>query len=223
MIKVESGSRQLSCFTIGHSDLPVEVFINHLHKNMIDCVVDVRSSPYSKYSPQYNRGEISRTLERENIEYHYMGDVLGGRYSDPSLLFPDGTVDYQKVARTHKFISGLNKVISLIESGKIAALMCSEKDPLRCHRFVLVARNLQSRGVQVIHLYRDGGQKTHADLETRILNEVIDIHQVSLVDGDLTSLDLAYIALNKKIGYNNEYLTQNSATQRRKDSQTTLL
>lgn len=218
---MESDSRQLLCFTIGHSDQSVGSFIYNLHKAGVDCIIDVRSAPYSKYQPQYNRGEISRVLEQDNIEYHYMGDVLGGRYSDPALLFPDGTVDYQKVSKTQKFINGLEKVVSLIESGKTIALMCSEKDPLRCHRFALVARNLKQRGISVIHLYQDGTQKTHGELETQIQGENTNIKQTALFDDESNTLNQAYIDLNKKIGYNNES-SGHSSTQGRKNSQKTL-
>lgn len=200
MSKVESNSRQLSCLTIGHSDLPVEAFVYYLHKIRVDCIIDVRSTPYSKYQPQYNREEISRVLKQENIEYRYMGDDLGGRYSDPALLFPDGTVNYQKVSETQKFMNGLNEVISLIESGKNIALMCSEKDPLRCHRYALIARNLQKKGINVTHLYPELIQKTNAALEAQILSGD-NVAEQTLLNNIPEKLELAYLNLNKKIGY----------------------
>lgn len=211
---MEINSRHLSCFTIGHSDLPVEAFVYYLHKVRVDYIIDVRSAPYSKYQPQYNREEISSVLKQENIEYRYMGDVLGGRYSDPDLLYPDGTVDYQKVSKTQKFISGLDEVISLIESGKNLALMCSERDPLRCHRYVLIARNLQNRGVNVTHLYPELIQKTNAELEAQILSENAGKNQRPLFDNNSENLNLAYLNLNKKMGYKTQPDHANNATKK---------
>lgn len=211
---MESNSRHLSCFTIGHSDLPVEVFVYYLQKVRVDCIIDVRSAPYSKYQPQYNREEISSVLKQENIEYHYMGDVLGGRYSDPALLFPDGTVDYQKVSKTQKFISGLDEVISLIESGKNVALMCSERDPLRCHRYVLVARNLQNRGVNVTHLCPELVQKSHAELEGQTLSENVGKNQRPLLGNNSENLNQAYLNLNKKMGYRTQPAQAENATKK---------
>jgi len=211
---MESNSRHLSCFTIGHSDLPVEAFVYYLQKVRVDCIIDVRSAPYSKYQPQYNREEISSVLKQENIEYRYMGDVLGGRYSDPDLLFPDGTVDYQKVSKTQKFIGGLDEVISLIESGKYVALMCSERDPLRCHRYVLIARNLQNRGVNVTHLYPELVQKSHAELEAQTLSENVGKNQRPLLGNNSENLNQAYLNLNKKMGYRSQPAQAENATKK---------
>ncbi|WP_083475387.1 DUF488 family protein [Methanogenium cariaci] len=166
-------------------------------------MVDVRSSPYSRYQPQFNREDISQALNREEIEYHYMGDMLGGRYSSPpDLLFPDGIVDYEKVSTTRRFASGLERVIKLIHDGRTVSLICSEKDPLTCHRFVLIGKNLQKLGIEVIHLYPELIKKTHAELENELLIQNGLKGQKTLMGGSETdSIELMYTRLNKKIGY----------------------
>jgi len=199
-------AQKLSCFTIGHSDLPLVAFIYFLKKAKIDIIVDVRSTPYSRYQPQYNREEISLKLDEENIEYHYLGDVVGGRYSSPELLFPDGTVDYEKVSETTKFKSGLEKVISLMKKDKKIALMCSEKNPLRCHRFVLISKNLQKRGVGAVHLYPELIRKTHTELENELINQKYPKRQTTLLGNQTNELELAYKHLNKKIGFKQQTL-----------------
>ena len=193
--------RSNSCFTIGHSDLPVEAFVYFLRKAKIDTIIDVRSSPYSKYQTQFNRENISQKLNQEDIEYHYMGDMLGGRYSSPEFLFPDGTVDYEKVSTTQKFKSGLEEVINFIHADKTVSLMCSEKDPLTCHRFVLISKNLQKLGIEVIHLYPELIRKTHTELENELLNQNGLKGQKTLMGNDSDTMELSYKRLNKKIGY----------------------
>ena len=190
-----------TCFTMGYSDLPVDAFLYFLRKAGVDTVVDVRSSPYSRYQPQFNREEISRILVREGIVYLYLGDLLGGRHSSPDLLFPDGTVDYDRVRATPGFISGLDRLCGLIQGGKIVSLMCSEKDPLTCHRFVLIGKNLQKRGIEVIHLYPELVRKTHAELEQDVLCQYGLKGQKTLTGDETDSIEVMYERLNKKIGY----------------------
>ena len=110
------------CFTIGYGNYPIEQFITVLQKISIDVIIDVRSSPYSRFNPQFNREKLENSLRENNVDYRYMGDKIGGRYSHPNLLFPDGTVNYRKVRDTGKFQDGINEVLSIISSGKKIAL-----------------------------------------------------------------------------------------------------
>ena len=110
------------CFTIGYGNYPIEQFITVLQKISIDVIIDVRSSPYSRFNPHFNREKFEKSLIMNKIDYRYMGDKIGGRYTNPRLLFPDGTVNYRKVQETEKFQEGINEVISIISSGKKIAL-----------------------------------------------------------------------------------------------------
>lgn len=155
----------LSCFTIGHSDHTTEQFVSILKKQNINCLVDIRSSPYSQHTPQFNRELLMVEFKKENILYVYMGNTLGGRYTNPELLFPDGKVDYDKIKQTKNFIRGIEKVIEGIKKGYKIALMCSEKEPFDCHRFILVAHELERRGITVRHILGNGNTILNTELE----------------------------------------------------------
>ena len=163
-------SHPRKCFTIGYGDYPIDIFVYFLSKVGIDTIVDVRSSPYSKFNLFFNRDNLENSLKKNKIDYQYMGDKIGGRYSNPNLLFPDGTVNYRKVQDTEKFQEGINGVLSIISSGKKIALMCAEKEPERCHRFVLISRALQKKGINVIHIRPEITLQTNEALEKELIN-----------------------------------------------------
>jgi len=167
MDKINNGS--LSCYTIGHSNHTIEEYIQLLKKHNINLIVDVRSYPNSKYVPHFNKDELEISLNEHNISYLFMGDKLGGRYNNPDLLFSDGSVDYAKVSQTNKFIGGIQYVIEKINDGKILAVMCSEKNPFDCHRFVLVSHQLEKRGVKVKHILGTGDVIMNDALEEQLM------------------------------------------------------
>ncbi|MEW6171035.1 MAG: DUF488 domain-containing protein [Candidatus Omnitrophota bacterium] len=164
-------SETLSCFTIGHSDHAIEPFVSTLKKQDINCLVDIRSSPYSQHTPQFNRESLIGELKKEKILYVYMGNTLGGRYTNPELLFPDGKVNYDKVKQTKNFVRGIEKVIEGIKKGYKIALMCSEKEPFDCHRFILVACELEKRGIIVKHILGNGNTILNSELEKKLLSK----------------------------------------------------
>lgn len=170
-------NNSLFCFTIGHSDHTTEYFIELLKKQNINCLVDIRSSPYSQHTPQFNRELLTGALKKEDILYFYMGNTLGGRYTNPELLFPDGKVDYDKVKQTKNFVRGIEKVIEEIKKGNRLALMCSEKEPFDCHRFVLVACELEKRGIVVKHIMENGSLVLNTELEKKLLSKYKENYQ----------------------------------------------
>jgi uncharacterized protein (DUF488 family) len=182
------------CYTIGHSNHPIEEFIQILKKIQIQCIIDVRTVPSSQYLAQFNRENIQTWFEREGIEYKYLGNLIGGRYSDPVLLDDQGSVDYQKVEQRSIFQTGIDQVCQIINSGKSVALMCSEKDPLDCHRFVLVSKALKKRGVGIDHVLFDGSIISNNDLE----NKLRELYK-SRKDQDIETL---YQRRNKEIAFN---------------------
>jgi len=189
------------CFTIGYGDYPIDIFVYFLAKVGIDTIIDVRSSPYSKFNLYFNRDNLENSLRKNNIDYQYMGDKIGGRYSNPSLLFPDGTVNYQKVQETEKFKEGINSVLSIISSGKKIALMCAEKEPERCHRFILISRVLQKKGIQVTHIRSEITLQTNEALEKQLINADINQNQNHLSDEPINEVESMYERLNRKIAY----------------------
>ena len=189
------------CFTIGYGDYTIDLFFYFLQKTGIDTIVDVRTSPYSSYNYSFNRDNLEKFLNTHQISYLYMGDKMGGRYSSPNLLFSDGTVNYQKVQNTEKFQEGLNQVLLIIASGKRIALMCAEKEPEKCHRFALISRALQSKGIKVVHIRPEIRLQDNEDLENELVNKIIDHNQFKISDEQVNNLDTMYEKLNKSIAF----------------------
>jgi uncharacterized protein (DUF488 family) len=141
-------------FTIGHSNVPAERLVELLQQHEIATVLDVRSTPYSRYNPQYNRETIQRTLEKAGIAYAYAGDYLGGRPDDPAC-YENGEVSYRLVAARPWFRRALARLIELAGEER-TAIMCAEENPNRCHRHHLVTRALLREGETVWHIRGDG-------------------------------------------------------------------
>ena len=164
-------------------------------------IIDVRSSPYSRFNPHFNRENLENSLNRNDIGYQYMGEQIGGRYTDPGLLFFNGTVDYRKVRDTQRFREGTSQLLSLIASGKTIALMCAEKEPERCHRFALISPVLQSKGISVIHIRPDMKLQTNEDLERELVSSFFDTSQVSITGEPVDFIDLMYERVNREIAF----------------------
>lgn len=153
--------------TVGHSNHSEQVFVELLQGNGVSAIADVRSSPYSRFNPQFNRETLVRSLRNAGIAYVFLGAELGAR-SEDAACYESGKVQYDRLAKTDLFKRGLDRVMegSLTYS---VALMCAEKDPLDCHRTILVARHLVDRGVQVKHILAGGAVETHDDAMLRLL------------------------------------------------------
>ena len=150
-------------WTIGHSNHPLETFLDLLVQHQMDMLIDVRSSPYSRYASQFNRETIRPALENRGIRYLFLGDLLGGRTEDQQFYDDTGRVLYGRVAESPGFRRGIEQLIEAI-SQFCTAILCGEEDPTDCHRRLLVGRVVQERGVRVIHLRGDGRQQTEAEL-----------------------------------------------------------
>lgn len=166
MLVEASGSGQ-HVYTIGHSNLDVDSFIATLKAVGITTLVDVRSVPYSKFSPWFNRDALRAKTEAAGINYRFGGDYLGGRPSDPTcyrkgVLPPDGAnyleeVDYEEVAQRPWFRKGIERLIGLAQTETVA-VMCSEEDPSQCHRYHLITQALLPE-VSVIDIRTNGGHE----------------------------------------------------------------
>lgn len=153
--------------TIGHSTLSYERFLLLLRRANVTAVADVRSAPYSRQCPQFGRDELSEELRLDGISYVFLGKELGGRPSQRKF-YCEGIADYEKMAKAPEFSKGLDRVIEGAKKYRIA-LMCSERDPLDCHRCLLVGRALADRGVKVAHILHDESIVSHSQLEERLL------------------------------------------------------
>lgn len=154
-------------FTIGHSNHPIEVFVELLHRHGVTAVGDVRSHPYSRYVPQYSCEPLKVALTRAGIAYISLGKELGARSENPAC-YKLGKVQYDCLAMQPQFAEGIRRVIEEMQRHSIA-LMCAEKDPLECHRTLLVARKLHEAGLEIAHIHADGSLEDHRSLESRLL------------------------------------------------------
>ena len=142
-------------WSIGHSNLSSDQFVALLRAHAIALVADVRTAPYSRHWPQFNREELARTLKAAGVEYVFLGRELGGKPEDPTLRGPSGAPDYDAIAATPLYREGLARLAALGRERR-TAFMCSEGDPAHCHRERLVARSLRAAGWQVHHILSDG-------------------------------------------------------------------
>ena len=157
----------VSVLTIGHSTHNLEAFVNLLKAHNVGAVADIRSTPYSRYSPQFNRESLRTALKRHQMRYVFLGRELGARSDDPSC-YKNGRVQYKRLAQTELFCRGIER-IELGSKDYRIALMCSEKDPLDCHRAILVAPTLCRNGTPVHHILEDGRIEDHETTISRLL------------------------------------------------------
>jgi len=156
--------------TIGHSTHSIEKFVGLLKAAAITAVVDVRSRPYSRRNRQFNRESLKWSLRAENIEYIFLGAELGARSADRSC-YRDGQVQYDLLAGTELFNQGIARVKDEARSFRVA-LMCAEKEPLDCHRTILVARRLAEEGFKIRHILADGGIEDHEHAIARLIERL---------------------------------------------------
>ena len=163
-------------YTVGHSNISTSQFINLLRPFNIEVIVDVRSNPFSKYATQFNKDQIHRFLPANNIRYLYMGDLLGGKPKDPLFYDRKGYVRYDLMAESSLFQEGISRLINGIGLYKVA-LMCSEENPTACHRRLLIGKVLRERGVEVLHIRKDG--TTHKDTSLITTSVQLDLFENS--------------------------------------------
>ena len=166
-------------FTIGHSTQPAERFIALLKQHGVTAVADVRSKPYSRMNPQFNREDLREALSEADVAYVFLGTELGAR-SEDRACYHDGKVQYGLLAQTEAFRQGIGRVQEGARNFRIA-LMCAEKEPLECHRTILVARHLEILGLDVRHILGDGRLESHTDAMNRL------VRQLHLPEGDMFS------------------------------------
>jgi uncharacterized protein (DUF488 family) len=170
-------------FSIGHSNIPAERFVAMLRAANVGAIADVRSTPASRFCLWFSAKTLAPALAREGIDYLFYGDALGGRPRDQNL-YCDGIADYEAMARQPDFNAGIARLLAdaARHRGKGAlCLMCAERDPLDCHRCLLVARALVGRGVTIGHILHDGSIEPHTAIERRLLE---------LANEDIGPLDL---------------------------------
>lgn len=159
----------MELFSIGHSNYEINVFISLLQKHGVTAVADVRSHPYSRFLPHFNRVALQESLVKEGISYVFLGRELGARPSNPEC-YVDGKAVYEKIAATEAFQKGIQRVLKGLKKHKVS-LMCAEKDPLTCHRAVLVCQHLRHFNLNINHILKNGDLEPHHHLEERMLTK----------------------------------------------------
>jgi uncharacterized protein (DUF488 family) len=158
-------------YTIGHSKHPIDRFIALLQQHDVDALADVRSTPYSRFNPQFNKEKLQTALAAAGIRYVFLGEELGARTKDPSCYDAEGRVSYAKLAQTELFRKGIERLLTGMQQHRIS-IMCAEREPLDCHRTILVSRELERAGVPVTHILHDGALEPHTQLMTRLAAEL---------------------------------------------------
>ena len=168
-------------WSIGHSNVSIERFLDLLHAYDIAVVADVRSSPTSRFTPHFGKDQLQRHLEMAGLRYVFMGRELGGRPVDPQMYEADGRARYDLMARSDLFRSGLERLTRGVAQYRVA-VTCSEEDPMSCHRRRLVGRVLADERIEMLHIRGDGRIETEAVLRVRESTEHPDRFQLGWLD-----------------------------------------
>lgn len=185
-------------YTVGHSTHDIDKFIRLIAQHGITALCDVRSSPYSRMNPQFNRESIKQTLREHGIAYVFLGKELGARSNDPSC-YVSGKVQYDRLAKTALFTSGLERVRDSMKTQTVA-LMCAEKDPLACHRTILVTRSLCAQGFPAQHILEDGSVESHEQALSRLLRQ-LKLPEADMFRSREEWIEEAYAIQGKRIAY----------------------
>ena len=187
----------VTIYTIGHSNHSAVRFIDLLRGAGIDCVADVRSMPFSRRNPQFSQKALMASLKDAGIEYWFLGDALGARPKDPEC-WEDGKVSYARIAASAAFQEAIHALIDGSHARRIA-LMCAEKEPLDCHRTILVGRALAQRETELAHIHADGRVELHDALEQRLLH--LARERVDLLSSRDAALARAYDKRGRQMAF----------------------
>lgn len=192
-------------FTIGHSNHEPEYFLQLLEAHGVNCVVDVRSVAASARNPGFNKKPLEAFLGRHDIRYLHFEQGFGARQENPALHNENGQVDFEKVQHAAAFHEAVRRLEAGLEKGFRVALMCSEADPLDCHRFSMISRFLQQQGFTVCHILKDASLADHPALEVELLEKYRKkLPEPSLFEPEIGAderLRVAYRLHNKDIGW----------------------
>lgn len=193
-------------FSIGHSDLSSDSFVRLLRGARITAVADVRSTPYSSRNSQFNREVIQKRLSLEGISYAFLGNELGARREESECYIKD-RAKYDLISKSSSFLNGLERIRTGLKTYRVA-LMCSEKDPLTCHRTILICRQLRDE-FQIKHILEDGVVEEQAELEQRLLS-LVDIQKEDMFHSLDDLVSRAYQKQAEKIEYRRKPVTNQS-------------
>jgi uncharacterized protein (DUF488 family) len=202
----QTENRQVACpapslsdrlFSVGHSNHDWADLLALLQGAGVTAVADIRSNPFSRRLPHFSRPELESALRRHGMAYVFLGDLLGGRPAARELYHPEGWAEYERIRATPAFRCGLDRLIRGLEHFTIA-MLCSEEDPLDCHRGLMITPALKEHGIFPRHLRKHGPPELTEEMEKRLLKEA------GLGDAERSLFPLtdeAYRVLNRKKAY----------------------
>lgn len=194
----------MEIFTIGYAGFEIEDFIKVLKEHHINSLIDVRSSPFSKFHSDYNKPLLHKTLQEREIIYRNYNREFGARQDD-KMYYPNGYLDFSMFTKSKLFVEGMEKIIKAIPLGYRFVLMCSEKDPITCHRTIMVGKAFSDKGISINHILSDGHIITQSDIDARLLDMYYpDRDQLTLFEEQLSIEEMiknSYRFQNEKIGY----------------------
>lgn len=188
-------------FTVGHSDHDLQSFLTLLVRHGITAVADVRSQPYSRVQPQFNRESLTESLGRIGAKYIFLGRELGARRSEPES-YDGNRARYDLIRSLPLFQEGLARLRNGVDSSRMA-LLCAEKDPLTCHRTILICRELRSDPIDICHILADGSLEGTAEAERRLLH-LCGFWAADLLSDPSEQIERAYDKQAERIAYTSD-------------------
>ena len=185
-------------YTIGHSNHNMGTFLDLLRRHEMSMLVNVRSSPYSQHNWQFNRESLIEALKNRGVEYVFLGRELGARRDEPQCYVRQ-KVQYGRVAQLPIFKQGLD-FLRHVAAKERAALLCAEKDPLACHRAILICRQLRKETISILHVLEDGTIETNLQAESRLL-ELLKMPASSLFQSKDELIEEAYDRQGERIAF----------------------
>jgi uncharacterized protein (DUF488 family) len=186
-------------YTIGHSNHPIERWVALLQRHQVEALADVRSNPYSRFNPQFNREKLQASLAAASIRYVFLGEELGARSKDSTCYDENGRVSYTKLAATSLFRRGIQRLQTGMQQHRIA-IMCAERDPLECHRTILVTRELEKIGIPVTHILHDGSLEPNRSAMIRLAAD-LKLASTDLFRSEDEIIQVAYDQQGSRMGY----------------------
>lgn len=203
----------MEIFTIGHSNYSMERLIDMLKHFNIDCVVDIRGTPYSKYNVQFDKEAIRYSLKKAGFLYIYMGEELAAKRKTKESYNKEGYADFKKIINEDSFKTGIERLKNGLKKGYKIALLGAMQDPIRCHRAILLGKFLEENGIKVNHILDDYSIASQKDIENNLLDKYFKTRNQITIDFLLGNglnedemIKESYKLANKDIGYRIEHL-----------------
>ncbi|MGG5461563.1 DUF488 family protein [Clostridium sp. B9] len=203
----------MKIYTIGHSNYYMNRLVDMLKKYDINCVVDIRGIPYSKYNVQYNKEDLEITLKSLGFKYIYMAREFAAKRENKISYNREGYADFKKVIEEDAFKTGIDRLRNGLEKGYNIVLLGAMQEPIRCHRSILVGRELDKKGFEVKHILHDYSLANQEDIENMLLDKYFKERNQLTLDSLLGNemsrdemIEEGYRLANKEIGYRMEKL-----------------